>query len=188
MERISPKIDLYRYEQQNARKFGVRLKYFFFTPGYTFTWFFRRASNARTVFGKILFYPFFHLTKIITGIQIPIGTEIGRGLKISHFGTIIVNPRAKIGYNFSISPGCLVGNSKGKNIGYPTIGNNVVMGVNSMIVGKVNIGNNVLIAPGAFVNFDIPDNCIALGNPAKIIQKEESPTAKYIDPAPGTTL
>ena len=54
------------------------------------------------------------------------------------------------------------------------------MNANSTIVGNVKIGNNVLIAPGAFVNFDVPDNSIVIGNPGKIIEREESPTSKYI--------
>lgn len=189
MPRISPREDLFRYTGEASRKLGVRLRYKFFTPGYTFIYFFRKASGCRTIFGKILYYPLYHITKIITGIQIPIGTKIGKGLKIGHFGTIVVNPEAEIGYNFNIAEGCLVGNAEGKKKGCPKIGNNVYMGANSIIIGGVHIGNNVLVAPGAFVNFDMPDNSIALGNPAKIIQKEESPTAKYIVyPAPGTQL
>lgn len=54
------------------------------------------------------------------------------------------------------------------------------MNANSSIVCNVKIGNNVLIAPGAFVNFDVPDNSIVIGNPGKIIAREESPTDKYI--------
>ena len=54
------------------------------------------------------------------------------------------------------------------------------MNANSIIVGGVKVGNNVLIAPGAFVNFDVPDNSIVIGNPGQIIRRETSPTDKYI--------
>lgn len=183
------KEDLYRYEGERSKSFGVKLRYLFFTPGFAFTFFFRRASACKTIFGKILYYPFYHITKVITGIQIPIGTKIGKGLKIGHFGTIVVNPFAEIGENFNIAQGCLVGNALGKRKGVPKIGNNVVMSANSVVIGNVTIGNNVLIAPLAFVNVDVPDNCIVIGNPAKIIQKDSSPTSKYIVfPAPGTDL
>lgn len=47
------------------------------------------------------------------------------------------------------------------------------------LVGGVKIGDNVLIAPGAFVNFDVPPNSVVIGNPGKIIPKEK-PTEKYI--------
>lgn len=115
-----------------------------------------------------------------TGIQIPVGTIIGPGLKIGHFGNIVVNPSAIIGRNFNISNGCLVGNAQGKHAGAPVIGDNVVMFANSMVVGGVTVGNDVLIAPGAFVNFDVPNNSIVLGNPGMIISRESSPTKKYI--------
>ena len=54
------------------------------------------------------------------------------------------------------------------------------MNANSMIIGGCHIGNHVLIAPEAFVNFDVPDNSIVIGNPGKVISREESPTNKYI--------
>lgn len=49
-----------------------------------------------------------------------------------------------------------------------------------LLWGGVKIGNNVLIAPNAFVNFDVPDNSIVIGNPGQIIIRDSSPSAKYI--------
>lgn len=50
---------------------------------------------------------------------------------------------------------------------------------NAVVVGGVVIGNDVLIAPNAFVNFDVPDGAIVLGNPGKIILKDKA-SEKYI--------
>lgn len=61
----------------------------------------------------------------------------------------------------------------------PIIGNSVWIGTNAIIVGAVRIGNNVLIVPGAYVNFDVPDNSIVFGNPGKIISKKDA-TAGYV--------
>ncbi|MDY6023024.1 MAG: serine acetyltransferase, partial [Sodaliphilus sp.] len=47
-------------------------------------------------------------------------------------------------------------------------------------MGNITIGNDVLIAPGAFVNFNVPENSIVIGTPGKIIQRNSSPTKKYI--------
>ena len=112
------------------------------------------------------------LTSYITHIQIPSDTQIGEGLYIGHFGPIIVNPDAVIGKNFCISVGTLVGNALGKKKGVPTIGDNVFMGRNSIVIGNVTIGNNVLIGAGSVVVKDIPDNCVVAGNPAKIIKRQ----------------
>ncbi len=135
-------------------------------------------------YGSRILFPlrflFLKITSYITHIQIPYSTSIDPGFRIVHFGAIVVNPNAIIGKNFNISQGCLIGNAQGKRAGTPVIGDNVCMNANSIIIGNCKIGNNVLIAPGAFVNFDVPDNSIVIGNPGKIIQRESSPTAKYI--------
>lgn len=116
-----------------------------------------------------------------TGIQIPVETKIERGFRILHFGNIVIHPASVIGKNFNIAQGCLVGSNIGKRAGSPTIGDNVYMFANSMVVGGVHIGNDVLFAPGAFCDFDVPDNCIVMGNPGYIIQRDNSPTSKHIN-------
>lgn len=133
-----------------------------------------KSANA-LLLGGMLRLMMYH-----SGIQIPYQTEIGEGIKFGHWGTIVINERAKIGKNLSISHGCVIGNSQGKRKGFPIIGNNLVMNANSIIAGGIHIGNNVLIAPGAFCNFDVPDNSIVIGNPGKIIPRDSSPTEKYI--------
>lgn len=49
------------------------------------------------------------------------------------------------------------------------IGNNVFIGMKSTILKGVHIGNNVIIGANSLVNKDIPDNCVAAGNPCKVI-------------------
>ena len=115
-----------------------------------------------------------------TGIQIPWQTKIGDGFRIVHFGHIVVNPNAIIGKNFNISQGVLIGNAQGKMQGTPLIGDNVCINANATVIGNCRIGNDVLIAPGAFVNFDVPDNSIVIGNPGRIIPRDSSPTKIYI--------
>lgn len=172
--------DLYRSEGERSKLFRVKLRKIFFTPGYTYIFLFRHASEAHNPVFKCFWLFWLHLTKIITGIQIPAGTQIDKGMRILHFGTIVVNPGTIIGKNFNIAQGCLIGNSAGKHKGAPVIGDNCYMGANSIIVGGVKIGNDVLVAPGAFVNFDVPDNSIVIGNPGQIIKRDSSPTKKYI--------
>ena len=172
--------DLYRYEGERSRLLKVRLRYLFFVPGFTYTFFFRHASMSNNCFFRYIWLFFFYVTRIITHIQIPVRTVIGSGLWILHFGHIVINPDAVIGKNFCISPGCLIGDDRGKRAVTPIIGDNVYMGANSIVVGNARIGNDVLIAPGAFVNFDVPGNSIVLGNPGRIIPRNESPTQKHI--------
>lgn len=110
-----------------------------------------------------------------------IGGRIGKGLFISHFGTIVINPEVVIGTNCNLAHGVTIGiTRRGQKTGTPTIGNMVWMGANSIIVGNIIIGNNVLIAPGAYINFDVPDNSIVLGNPG-IIKFSATATEGYIN-------
>lgn len=108
-------------------------------------------------------------------IQIPSSVKIGKGFYIGHLGRIIINPDVIIGSNVNISTGIVIGQeNRGKRKGVPKIGNKVWIGANAVIVGKINIGDNVLIAPNAYVNFDVPENSIVIGNPAKIIHKQNA--------------
>ena len=59
-------------------------------------------------------------------------------------------------------------------MGAPIIGNQVYLGINSTVVGKVKIGDDVLIAPNAYVNCDVPSHSIVIGNPCKIIYRDNA--------------
>lgn len=172
------KKDLFRYEGERSKSLIVRIRYILFTPGYQFTYCWRNASLARNPISKIFWRVLHRLCMFHTGIQIPVGTNIGVGLRISHFGSIVINPASMIGRNFSIAQGCLIGSAMGRRKGIPKIGDNVIMSANSVVVGGVTIGDNVMIAPGAFVNFDVPSHSIVIGNPGRIIPSA-NPTDKY---------
>ena len=88
---------------------------------------------------------------------------------------------AVFGDNCDIAHGVTVGQAnRGSRKGCPTIGNKVWIGTGAVLVGKITVGDNVLIAPNAFVNFDVPSNSIVLGNPARVIPREDA-TAGYIE-------
>ncbi len=84
--------------------------------------------------------------------------KIEAGLYIGHPYVITINPEAVIGENCNIHEGVTIEReNRGSRKGTPTIGNCVWIGVNSTIVGNINIGNDVLIAPNTYVNSDIPE-------------------------------
>jgi serine O-acetyltransferase len=104
------------------------------------------------------------------GFDIPAQCDIGPGLYICHFGGVIINPEARIGANVNINHGVTIGQTnRGSRRGVPVIGDRVWLGAYSIVVGKITVGSNVLIGPGAYVNFDVPDNAVVAGNPGKII-------------------
>lgn len=141
----------------------------------------RCASSTKNKLIKLYYKIKLHRLSKKTMIQIPEKTQIGEGFYIGHTGRVIINSNAIIGKNVNIATGVTIGQeNRGKRKGYPTIGNQVWIGTNAVIVGDINIGNNVLIAPNSYVNFDVPDNSIVIGNPA-IIHQNNNATKDYIN-------
>lgn len=142
---------------------------------------FRKAQASSSFFSrKLSILKLLRLSRK-SQIQIPVNTQIGEGFYIGHSGRIIINSKAVLGKNINIATGVTIGQeNRGKRKGVPTIGDNCWIGTNAVIVGNITIGNDVLIAPLSFVNFDVPSHSIVIGNPAKIIHKENA-TEGYID-------
>lgn len=109
-------------------------------------------------------------------IEIPYTVSIGKGFHMDHAFNITVNSKATLGNNVSLYKGVTIGADKR---GVPTIGNNVYIGLNATIVGKVSIGDDVLIAPNAYVNFDVPSHSVVLGNPG-VIHFKDNATDGYL--------
>ena len=107
------------------------------------------------------------------GVELPESVVCGYGLTIHHGVGLVVNPKVVIGNNVTLKNnttlGCLT-DINDQCIGYPEIGNNVLIHPHCIIFGAIRIGDNVIIGAGSVVNKDIPSNCIAAGNPAKVIK------------------
>ncbi len=141
----------------------------------------RKLQNCKSRFIKIYYKLKLRRLTQKSQIQIPPTAKIGAGFYIGHSGRIIINPRAILGKNINIATGVTIGQeNRGKRMGVPTIGDNCWIGTNAVIVGNITIGSDVLIAPLSFVNFDVPDHSIVIGNPAKIIHRENA-TEGYIN-------
>lgn len=116
----------------------------------------------------IAFYYRYKIFKRYNCIISP-SAEIGENLKLPHPTGVVIGLDAKIGYNCTIYQQVTIGQ---KNEKYPSIGNGVTIYPGAKVVGDVKIGNNVVIGANAVVLKDLPDNCIAVGVPARIIKKD----------------
>jgi serine O-acetyltransferase len=98
-----------------------------------------------------------------------IGTymKLGKGMYCNHPFSTVINAK-EVGDNFFVAQNVTVGN----NHGIPSIGNNVAINVNCVVVGDIRIGNNVTIGACSLIMHDVPDNCVVVGNPARIIRKD----------------
>lgn len=112
--------------------------------------------------------------------------EVGEGF-FANFDCVILDVcKVTIGDNCQMAPGVHIYTAthpveaaeriKGPELGKPvTIGHNAWLGGRAVIVPGVNIGNNVVVAAGAVVTKDVPDNVVVGGNPARIIRKLDPP-------------
>ncbi len=173
--------DLKRYGSEKSL-FKVLFSTSFHYTGFKFLYFWRKASAKNNfVLQKLFYKAIVRRLSYKYGFQIPVNTQIGKGFYIGHYGAIVINKNAKIGMNCNITHGVTIGRTnRGKLQGCPQLGNHVWIGAGAVIVGKIKIGNNVLIAPNAYVNVDVPDNSLVLGNPGEIISRD-NPTKGYIN-------
>ena len=169
--------DLYRYYGEKGEGFLRRL----IRPAeLRYIALFRKANACKFKPLKLFYTIRLKFMSNKTYIQIPARTEIGEGFYIGHSGSVVINPEAKLGKNINIATGVTIGyENRGERKGAPTLKGNCWVGTNSVIVGNVTIEEDVLIAPLTFVNFDVPAHSIVIGNPAKIIQKENA-TKDYL--------
>ncbi|UTX47630.1 serine O-acetyltransferase [Chryseobacterium sp. MA9] len=151
-------------------------------PNLHFVYILRKAQKHQknpllNIFWRIILRHY----QIKYGFQIYPETQIGEGFYLGHWGSLVINPKTVIGKNCNIAQGVTIGQqNRGKNEGSPIIGDEVWIGTNAVIVGAVTIGNNVLIVPNSYVNFDVPPNSVVIGNPAKIIPTPNA-TMDYIN-------
>ena len=90
----------------------------------------------------------------------------GKGLSISHIGTIVVNHEAKIGENCRLHVCTNIGT------GSPKIGNNVYIGPGAKIFGKIQVADGTQIGANAVVNKDFLEvNRTIVGVPAHYVEK-----------------
>lgn len=117
----------------------------------------------------VIYWPVFRFVETVTGISLPIGAEIGPGLRIWHFGNIFINSGAVIGENCTLRQGVTIGN-RHENGPLPVIGDNVEFGAYAQVLGGVRIGDNAKIAAMSVVLEDVPNNATVAGIPAKVVK------------------
>jgi serine O-acetyltransferase len=115
------------------------------------------------------------VVECLTGIHIRPEIDIGPGLYIGHFGNIFLGGCTQIGKFANISQEVTVGFAgRGSNWGLPKIGDFVYIAPGAKIIGCITIGNNVAIGANAVVIKDLPDDAVAVGVPARIISYDSS--------------
>jgi serine O-acetyltransferase len=121
----------------------------------------RRPLSLLYKLGKIT-------SQILTGIDLPCETIVGRRVLIEHFGGIVISGDTVIGDDVVIRQGVTLGLRYKGTRGAPVIGNGVEIGAGAKILGAIRIGDGAVIGANAVVLDDVPGNALAVGVPATI--------------------
>ena len=140
---------------------------------------FRFASMISKMprFLRFFFLPYVALYRLfiewILCIELPWHLTIGPNLRLYHGIALVINDRTIIGANCVLRHSTTIGVSvtyENFEGAAPIIGNNVDIGSNVVILGPINIGNDVIIGAGSVVTKDVPAGAVVVGNPAKILR------------------
>lgn len=117
-----------------------------------------RSPLARVIF-VLLAAPYKFVTEWILGIEIPVSSTIGPGLRLRHGVGVVVNPASTIGAGVMIRQGVTIGNRRTRN-DCPRIGDGVELGVGAVIIGDIVVGDGARIGPLAVVFRDVPAGAV----------------------------
>lgn len=158
--------DLYsgKKTQKKGLKLWYDLTFELLTNKYFRTLFYFRIQNIASKIIRI-FYP------KERSFIIEVNTRIGGGVILAHPYATIIHANA-IGNNLYINHLVTIGEKNGKK---PTIGANVTIHCNAIIIGGIHIGDNVVIGAGAVVLNDVPSNYMVVGNPGRNIPLNSNP-------------
>lgn len=171
--------DVYRYRSSTTvRAFASS---WWRDPGFRYTWYLRKVAYYSKRKHSLLLLPYLYNRLLLNhyrfryGFDISPRTVIGPGLYLGHFGGVVISPFAVIGANVNINQGCTIGaTSRGSNKGAPVLGDRVWIGAGAILVGKIRVESDSLIAPGAYINFDVEPFSLILGNPGQFVNNSGS--------------
>jgi serine O-acetyltransferase len=110
----------------------------------------------------------YRLVETLTGISLPKSVPVGPGLRIHHFGGIVVHDQARIGANCTLRHGVTIGDREAGGA-VPVLEDDVDIGAYAQILGGVRIGRGARIGAMSVVLRDVPPGATAVGNPARVI-------------------
>ncbi len=116
---------------------------------------------------------FSQIARWLTGIEIHPAAMIGPGLVIDHGMGVVIGETAEVGRNCLLYQNVTLGGTgKEKGKRHPTLRDNVVVGAGAKVLGAITIGNNVIIGANSVILKPVPDNAICVGVPGRITRKK----------------
>ncbi len=113
------------------------------------------------------------VARLLTGIEIHPGAEIGRRLFIDHGLGVVIGETAIVGDDVTLYQGVTLGGTgKEKGKRHPTLGNNISIGSGAKLLGNITIGDNCRVGAGSVVLRSVPANSTIVGVPGHIVLRD----------------
>lgn len=169
-----------------------RAEVFLCYPGFHAILIYRIAHQlweTKNKFWRVVARSFSQFGRFLTGIEIHPGAKIGNRLFIDHGLGVVIGETAEIGDDCVLYQGVTLGAQAAARMGamsrdtkrHPTLGNSVVVGSGAQILGGFVVGSNVQVASGSILLKEVPDDCIVVGVPGRVIFREG---VRVSDPVP----
>jgi len=114
---------------------------------------------------------FSHFNRWFTGIEIHPGAKIGKRLFIDHGMGVVIGETSEIGDDCLIYKGVVLGGTTlERKKRHPTLGNRVIIGSNSTVLGAITIGDGARIGSGSVVVKSVPAGATIVGVPGRIVE------------------
>jgi serine O-acetyltransferase len=117
-----------------------------------------------------LYWLGYRVVETLTGISLPKAVPVGPGLRIHHFGGIVIHEGARIGANCTLRHGVTIGDREPDGP-VPVLEDDVEVGAYAQILGGIRIGRGARIGALSVVLADVPAGATAVGNPARVIER-----------------
>ena len=111
------------------------------------------------------------IARFLTAIEVHPGATLGAGILIDHGMGVVIGETAELGDRITIYHGTTLGGTgKEKGKRHPTVGDNVVIGAGSKVLGNIKIGSNSKIGANSVVLDDVPEGATVVGIPGKVVK------------------
>lgn len=165
---------------QGSKSFVLKFYNRYFNPVTNAVYLYRKMQYLRSsdgVFNKIRVGMIKRKLAIRYGILASPDAIIGKGLRFVHPTSVVIGAHVIVGENLSLYQNTTIGGARTGDVNkgnQPTIGDNVTLFANSLILGKVTVGSNVIVGANSLILKSVPDNSICVGSPAVIIKEKEN--------------
>ncbi len=161
----------YKAECYYGQSSGKSVLKVLFSDGTSAMVLYRIAGFFRRIHLSPIGWLFLELNKFLNGCVIGRNASFEEGFVIMHSQGVVINASVRGGKNIVVESGVVIGAAKnGLPVEVPILKDNIFIGSGAKILGGITVGNNVKIGANAVVVKDVPDGATVVGIPARIIR------------------